>query len=94
MKYKKRRVEERNRKQSLLKIPADREILVSILLMWNFKSSLVSQFLPRYFVKTDVFINELFSQIFNTERGDLNFGGRLITADLSGLICKAFAQHQ
>ena len=58
VKYK-RKVEEGNRKQSLVKIPTDLEILVSILVMWNFKSSLVSQFIPRYFMETDVSINEL-----------------------------------
>ena len=53
------KVEEGNRKRSLLKIPTNVEILVSILVMWNLKSSLVSEFIPRYFVETDVSINEL-----------------------------------
>ena len=49
VKYKSRRVDEGNRKRNLLKIPTDLEILVSILVMWNLKFSLVSKFYTEVF---------------------------------------------
>ena len=52
-------MEEENRKRSLLKIPKDLKILVSILVKRNLKSSLMPKFIPKYFMETDVSINEL-----------------------------------
>ena len=54
----------------------------------------MSRFIPRYFEEAHISINALLQYIFNTGKGDLNFGGRVTIADLSGLISKAFALHQ